>query len=207
MCIRDRYDVLAATANQVCARANAMRGSSAGRGKRVTHALDLVGGGQRCGNGRAHRARHHVRAHLADAALAQQVGGFNLPFRRTTTGACDQAGTRIADLCFVQARIGNRIAHGDMGEGGGIAQEAFLFAVDFCFQVDLWCATDVTTEAELGIFGNVADTGTTFAQGAGNRVGVIAQAGSNAQAGDGDATHVQKSSVEVNRPTRRSLAV
>jgi hypothetical protein len=61
------HDVLRAVADQVGGGADAVRRGRAGGGKRIAHAADAEGGREVRGHGRAHRARHHVRADLAHA--------------------------------------------------------------------------------------------------------------------------------------------
>ncbi len=137
---------------------------------------------------------------------AQQIGRFDLPFRRTATGTGDQTGARLADQGLVQAGIGDRIAQRDVRERGGIAHEALLLAVDLRIEVDLGRAADLAAETELGVLRDVADARAAFAQRGRHGIRIVAQAGGDAQAGDDDAAH-QKLSVDVNSPTRRSRAV
>ena len=60
-------------------------------------------------------------------------------------------------------------------------------------------------QAALGVDGIRADAGAALAQAGGHLVDGVAQAGDDALAGDDDAAH-QKASVDVNRPTLRSVA-
>src|SRR5512138_813595 len=92
------HHVLIAPAALLRGRADAMRARGAGRGHRVAHALDAKCGGETRGDRTAHRARHACRAHLADATLAEDIGGLDDVRRRRATAACDQAGEWIADL-------------------------------------------------------------------------------------------------------------
>ncbi len=200
-------DVLRAVADQVGTGADAVRGSRAGGGDRIAQAADLEGGGQRGRYRRAHRARHHVRPHLAHAARAQDVGRFHLPLAGTAAGASDQAGAQVADLGLVEAGVGDGVAHRQVGIRGGIAHEALELAVDQRVQVELDLAADLAAQADLGMVGQEGQARTAFAQRARYAVQIVAQATGDAHAGDDDATHAQKPSVEVNRPTRRSLAV
>src|SRR5690606_24477177 len=131
---------------------------------------------------------------------------LHLPVAGAAAGTGHQAGARVADLGLVQAGVGDGVAHGHVAVGGRVAHEALQLAVDQRVQVQVHRATDLAAQAALGGLGQVADAGTAPAQGGRDGVQVVAQAGGNAHAGDGDATH-QKSSVDVNRPTRRSLAV
>src|SRR5690606_39745951 len=102
-----------------------------------------------------------------------------------------------------QAGIGDGVARGRVAGGRGVAHGALELAVDHRAQVQVHRTADLAAQAALGRIGQVADARAPFAQRGRDGVRVVAQAGSDAHAGDGDATHDQKSSVEVNRPTRR----
>ncbi len=200
------HHILRAVPDQVCGRADAMRrGRTRGR-QRIAQATDLERGRQRRGDRRTHRTRHHVRADLAHATVAQQIGGFHLPLAGPATGAGNQAGAQVADLLGIQSGIGDRIAHGQVGVGRGIAHEAFELAVDQAVQIQRHRTANLAAQAGVGVIGQCGDARAALAQGAGDGVQIIAQTGSDAHSGDDDATH-QKFSVEVNMPTRRSLAV
>ena len=118
----------------------------------------------------------------------------------------DQAGTHVADLAFVQAGIGDGVAHGHVAVGRCVAHETLELAVHLRVQVDLDLAADLAAQAGFGVVGQGDDAGAAVTQGAGDGIQIVAKAGRDAHAGNDDTTH-QKLSVEVNRPTRRSLAV
>ena len=102
--------------------------------------------------------------------------------------------------------MGHRIARGDVGIGGGLAHETLELAVDLRVQVDVHAPANLAAHANLGVVFQPGDAGALLAQGGRDGIQIVAQAGGDAHAGDDDATH-QKFSVEVNRPTFRSLAV
>ena len=112
----------------------------------------------------------------------------------------------VADLGFVQPCIGDGVAQGDVAVGRRVAHETLELAVDLRVKVDVDAAANLATQAGFGVIGQGDDAGTAFAQGAGNGVQIVAEAGGDTHAGNDDATH-QKLSVEVNRPTRKSLAL
>ena len=107
---------------------------------------------------------------------------------------------------FIKAGIRNGIAQRDVRERGRVTHEALLLAVDLRVEIDLRRTAYLAAEAEFGVLRNMADARTAFTQRGRHGIRIVAQAGGDAQAGDGDATH-QKLSVEVNSPTRRSRAV
>ncbi len=69
------------------------------------------------------------------------------PLAGTAARARDQAGTQVADLGFVQPGIGDRVAHGQVGIGRGIAHEALELAIDQRVQVELDRAADPAAQA------------------------------------------------------------
>src|SRR5690606_22510745 len=131
--------------------------------------------------------RHHVRPHLAHAAVAQQVAGLDLPLRRTAAGPGDQAGAGVAHVVVGQPRVGDGIAHRDVRIGGRVAHEALELAVDLRVEVDLRLARDVAAQAKLGIFGDETDAGLERAQRRRDAGLVVADARNDAHAGDDDA--------------------
>ena len=200
------HDVLGAVADQVRAGADAVRRGRAGRRQRIAHAADAERRRQRRRHRGAHRARHHVRADLAHAPVAQQVGGFHLPLRRTAAGTGHQPGALAAHLRVIQARRRDGIARGDVGVRRGVAHEALELAIDGRGQVDLRHARNLAAQAQLLVFGHEADPGPAVTQRAGHRLQVVAKARHHTHPGNHDATHCQNPLVEENRPTRRSEA-
>src|SRR3990167_1173894 len=110
--------------------ADAMGAGGAGRGDREVDALDLERGGQAGGYGAAHGARHAGRADALDAFLAQDVHGLHLIEGGRAAGTCDQANPRVGDVFGAEAGILDRLLHGQVGEGRGIAHKAIDLAVD-----------------------------------------------------------------------------
>ena len=137
--------------------ADAMGTGGAGGGDGVVDALDLERGSQTGGNGAAHGARHAVWPDLLHAFLTQNVDGLHLVQRGGATAAGDQAGARVADLFFGQASVGDRLLHGQVGKGRGIAHEALDLAVDSGVQVDLHAAGDMAAQAHFCVFGVVGN--------------------------------------------------
>jgi hypothetical protein len=190
--------------------ADAVSAGGAGRGDRVVHALDLERRGQAGGDGAAHGARHAVRTDALDAFLAQDVEGFHLVEGGGAAGTGDQAGARVGDLFLAEAGVLDRLLHGQVGEGGGVAHETVDLAVDQLFQVQVDRTGDLAAQAHLGIGRVETDARLAGTQAGGYGFFVSAQAGNDAQTGDHYTTHVQvlqKLSVEVNRPTRRPSAL
>src|SRR5690606_30661654 len=122
-------------------------------------------------------------------------------------GTVVQVVERMTNYGLCQAGVGYGVAQGDVAVGRRVAHEALELAVDHRVQVQVHRTADLAAQAVLGGVGQVADAGAPFAQRGRDGVQVVAQAGGDAHAGNGDATHGQKSYVEVNSPTRRSLAV
>ena len=108
------HHVLHAVPDQVGRRADAMRGGRAGGGQRIAHAADAERGGERGRHGRAHRARHHVRADRAHALVAQQVAGLDLPCAEPPPEPAITPVRGSLHLRLVQAGIGDRVAHRDV---------------------------------------------------------------------------------------------
>lgn len=148
-----KHHILRTMPDQIRGRANAMRRGRAGGRQRIAQAADLEGSGKRCGDCRTHRARHHVRAYLAHAACAQQIGRFHLPLAGAAAGAGNHAGAQVADLLGRQAGIGNGIAHRQVGVGRGIAHEALELAVDQSVQVDVHRAAHLAAQTRFGMVG------------------------------------------------------
>ena len=72
-----KHDILLAQLDELGAIADAVRAGRAGRGDRITHALDVVGRRQRGRVGRGHGLRHLEGAHLFRALLAGVIGGLH----------------------------------------------------------------------------------------------------------------------------------
>jgi hypothetical protein len=200
--------VLLAPSDELCGVADAVRAGGAGRGDGVVDALDAEGRGQAGRDGAAHGARDHHGAHALDALVAQRVGGPDLVQAGGAARAGDQAGARVGDFVRLQPGLLDGLLHGQVGVGGGVAHEAQGAAVDGGFEVQRGPTAELRAQASLGVNGVEADARARGPQ-AGVHFGqVVAQAGHDAHAGDDDATqHGQKSSVEVKRPTFRSVAL
>jgi hypothetical protein len=111
----------------------------------------------------------------------------------------------VRDLGRRQARLRDRLLHRQVGICRRIAHEAQRAAVDLGLEVQGRSAADLATQAAFGIGRVEADAGATGLQAGRHVVEVVAQARHDALAGDDDAPH-QKASVDVNRPTFRSMA-
>ena len=185
------HHVLRAMPDQVGGRADAVRRGRAGGGDRIAQAEDPERGRERSRNGRAHRARHHVRPYLAYALFAQQVAGLDLPLRRAAAGTGDHAGARMPDVFDRQAGIGDRIAHRHVGIRGRIAHEALEFAIDLRGQVNLRLSGDLAAQAAFDIIRNRADSAAAIAQRRRHRRLQIAQTRHDTHTGHDDTTHVR----------------
>ena len=159
-----KHDVLRTVADQVGRSANAMCGRCAGGADRITQAFDFECRGKIGRHRGAHRARHHVRADLAHATLAQDIGSFHLPAAGTTAGAGNQAGARVTDQVFTQVGLGDGITHGHIAVRRRIAHEAFEFAVDDGIQIKLDRTANLAAQAAFHRILQCADAGTALAQ-------------------------------------------
>ena len=89
----------------------------------------------------------------------------------------------------LQPGIGDGLIHGDMVPGGAVGMEAHGAAIDQGFRIERRRAMHLTTKTKLGVFIGPDDAGARRAQRGENLVGVIADRGNNANAGDDDAPH------------------
>src|SRR5690606_37223265 len=106
--------------------------------------------------------------------------------------------TRVGHLLVAQARVCDRLLHGQVGIGRRVAHEPVDLAVDQLFQIQVDRAGNLAAQAHFGIGRVEADARATFAQAGGDSGFVSAQAGNDAQTGNDDATHadtLQKLSV------------
>ena len=169
--------------------ADAVRRGRAGRADRVVEALDLVGG-REVGRDRArHGARHHERADALGALLLGDDGRLHDGAGGRPAGAGDQAGALVGDLGLAEARVGDRLLHGEIGVGRAVAHEAAQAAVDQLVDVDLQRAGDLAAEAELRVLRHELDAGLAVLQRLRDLGGVVADRGDDAQAGDDDTLH------------------
>ena len=198
-------DVLLAPGDELRGVADAVRAGGAGRGDRVVDALDAEGRGQAGRDRAAHRARDHEGADALDALGAQRVRRPHLVVAGGPAGAGHQPGARVRDLLGRQAGMLDGLLHRQVGIGRRVAHEAQGAAVDRRFQLQRGAAADLAAQAALGIGRVEAQAGAAFAQALRHVLGVVAEAGDDALTGDDDSTH-QKFSVDVNRPTLRSVA-
>lgn len=184
--------VLLAPLDQLVAIADAMRRGRAGRRDRIVDAVDLEPGGQRCRRGRRHRLRYREGADALGAAVLQC--GFGRLDDGAGGGAArahDDAGALIGDVAFAEARIGDRLVHGDVVPGGTLAQEAHRAAVDHGGGVERRRAPDLATEAVLGEGIGKADAGSGVMQRGLHLVGIVADRRHDAEACDYDTSHSQ----------------
>ena len=190
------HDVLLAELNQLGAVADAVRRGRAGRGDRIAHALDAIGRGQRRRVGRTHGLGDLERANLFRALLARGVGGLHDGAGRRTAGANDQPGPLVGDVGLLDARVADRLLHGDIVPRGALAHEAAHLAVDHPFPVELRRAMHLAAKAELGIFVSFDDAGFRFAQRGENFLHTVADGGDDPHAGH-DHTFHEVSSLEA----------
>ncbi len=135
---------------------------------------------------------------------------------RRAARAHDDAGARIGNVARLQPGIGDGLIHGDMVPGGAGGVKAHGAAVDDLFRIERRGAMDLAAEAEFGIFLGAHDSRSRRAQRGRDFLGIIADRGDNADAGDDDASHdvllvdgVLKPGRQApagwNRPTRMSF--
>ncbi len=204
------HDVLLAHLDQLGAVADAVGAGRAGRADGVVDALDLERRRQAGRVGAGHGARHHVRPDAAQAFLPQRIGGQKQIFRGGAPRAHEQSRPRIRDLIGFQARVVDGLLHGDIVERRALSHEAQNLAIDVFLEIQANGPVNGGPESELHVLGAMFDPGTACVQGFDDFPFVVADAGDDAQAGDDDAPHssvLQKLSVDVNSPTRKSLAV
>src|SRR5690606_33461402 len=219
-------DVLLAELDLLHRGADAVGAGGAGGGDGKIETLDLEGGGETGGDGARHDLGDPVGAGALDALLPYHVDGFDEFLPGYAAGAHDDAGAGVGYLLGLQGRVLDGPLHGDVGVGGGIAHEAQVLAVDELGGVQVDLAGDVAAQAHFPVGLLEADAGTPGAQCLGDGLLVMAYAGNHAHSSDNGTSHggllemagavalacqctqyVQKLSVEVNSPTRRSLAL
>ena len=184
---------------------DAVRAGRAGRGDGVVDALDAERRGQAGRDRAAHGARDHERADAFDALAAQRVGGQHLVRAGGATGAGDQPGARVRNLCRRQTGLLDGLLHRQIRVGRRVAHETQRAAVDHRIERQLGAAAHLAAQAALGVDRVEAQARTPFAQAVRHVRAVVAQARDDALTGDDDSTH-QKPSVDVNKPTLRSVA-
>ena len=124
-------DVLLAALDLLDAVADAVRAGRAGRGDRVVDALDPERRRQAGRDGRGHAAGDHERPHpLRAALLDHRAVRLEQVARRRPAGAGDQPGALVRDVALLEPGVGDRLLHGEVGEGRAVAHEAQLALVD-----------------------------------------------------------------------------
>ena len=113
--------------------------------------------------------------------------------------------------------VGDRLLHGDVGVGQAVGEEPGGAAIDHGLPIDVRRGVDLAAEAEVRILWGRDDPGTGLAQGGEHLIGVVADRGDHAHAGDGHSTHLdslslaapgalQTRSAALNSPTFKSRA-
>ncbi|PPR31514.1 MAG: hypothetical protein CFH36_02221, partial [Alphaproteobacteria bacterium MarineAlpha9_Bin6] len=192
--------------------ADAMRTRCAGGADRITQPAHPKRGRHVGRQGRAHGFRDGVRADPLRTFLARDVGGLDLGGSRRPARAHHQAGALVADVPVVEARIDDRLGHGDVIVGRTVTHEAPQLTVDMVVEIDVRRTVDMGAKAHFLIGIAMDNARATFAQACCNFGGIRAYGGDDAEAGNGDAaqavhTHQSDFSLGGNRPTRRPWAV
>ena len=125
-------DVLFAQLDLLYRVTNTMGGSGAGRADGVVNAVDFERRSEAGGNAGSHRFRDYIRAHGFQTTRATHgISAEDLEFRGAAAGACDQANTRVALVCFRrQTCVGNGLFHGQVSIDRSVAHKAHYFAVN-----------------------------------------------------------------------------
>ena len=113
----------------------------------------------------------------------------------------------MAHLIVLQTGIQDGCAHRHIGVSRCITHETLELAVDDGIQIKINHTPHLAAQAVCHGIGQEANPRTSLAQGRRDGIEVMTQAGDDPHAGDGNAAHGQRVSVDVNRPTRRSLAM
>ena len=176
-------DVLLTKLNLLHADTDAVSTSGAGGGDRVGDALQLERRRQHRRDGRAHRARHTVRANAAILAVVDRLNGLGNVRHRGATLAKDAANARRLDLLGGQAAVRDRLLHREVRVLAVVAHEARLLAIDQLVRVEVGPAADVRLHALLLVGLGELDARLAVVQRLGHVVERVAQARHNAHTG------------------------
>ncbi len=181
------HAVLLAPLDQFGRMADAVGRTGAGRGQRVTGALDAERGGEVGRGGAAHDARRGVGQNLGGTFGAHHVHGCGMLRQRAHAGAHDQPRAGVRHVLRAERGVLDRLACSVVGIPGGVAHEAAQLAVDRRRGGEIGDARHLAPEAQLGVFRHVPHAGAPAMQRPGDGGQVVAQAGDDAHAGHGDA--------------------
>ena len=168
-----------------------MQRGRTGRGDGIVDALDLVGGGEVGRDRRGHAFRHRERSDPLGRSGRQHglVRGQHGAGRRPARTR-HQPGARMRDQIVAQARIGNRLAHRDIGIGRARPHEAERALVHMLFHIQVDGTRDLAAKAMLDHRLVGPDPRPPGLERGQNLGGVVANAGDDPQPGDDDTTHV-----------------
>jgi hypothetical protein len=109
--------------------------------------------------------------------------------RGRPAGPHDDAGALIGDVVLLQPGIGDGLFHGDMVPRATAREEAHGAAVDQFGRIERRRTPDLGAEAVFGEGIGKADAGSGIAKRGRDLIGVVADGGYDAEAGDNDASH------------------
>jgi len=144
---------------------------------------DAIGVMQKCIRG-THTCRE------GNLSLRGDVRRFDDGFRRRSAGAHNDAGHRVADLAFAQARLFQRLFHGDVIPRGAFAHETACAPVQHFLVVDAGTGGNLTFEAMFGKARIMGDAGTAFVKGVFDFLDIGADGGDRTHAGDHHSPHI-----------------
>jgi hypothetical protein len=110
---------------------------------------------------------------------------------RGAARADDQTGPVIRNLGFTQARIGNRLIHGDVGIGRAGGEEAGRAAVNKAFPINDRGGVNLTAETQFRIVGRSNDPRLGLLQGGQNLICIVSNRGDNTDTRYDDAAHMR----------------
>ena len=195
------HHVLLAPLDHLRRVADAVRGRRAGRGDRIVHAADLERRGEGGGGGRRHGLGHFERPDLGGAARASRVGGGDYRLGRGAARAHNDAGSLVRHVARGEARIADRLLHGDVIPTLARLHEAARLAVDHVLPVDLGLAVDLAAETELLVLLGLDDAALGLPERGRDFLDVVADARHNAHSGDDNTSHVNLIPFTAVRPT------
>jgi hypothetical protein len=168
-----------------------MGAGGAGGRDGIVDALDLEGGCEAGGSGAAHGLGHSVGSDPLEALVAQDVRRFDQVKGGCPARSHDDAGALVGHLGFIEPGVVNRLLHGHIGKGRGVAHEAQEFAVDQFLQVDVDGAGYFAAESPFLVSFLKFDSRAPRTQGLQHGGYVITQTGDNSHSGNYNAFHRQ----------------